>query len=204
MKIKLFFLIFISIISLTASAGNKKITFDTKDSDKWVYIIKNKSVNYSSLFIFENNILKITDESAGYLRTPKEYKNFTLDVEWRWTKVKANSGVLVHIQQTDSVWPVCYQVQQKADAAGDIICMNGLKAKECTDTVKFTISKMSTSNENQVGEWNKMRIISKKGTLTVFVNGKLQNKITGLSANKGFIGFQAEGKPLEFRNLSIR
>jgi len=126
-----------------------------------------------------------------------------LSIEWRWTKVLGNSGVLVHIQSRDSVWPVCYQVQQKADAAGDIICMNGLWAKECTDSVKFTVRKLQLSNEKPLGEWNSMKIICRKNTLKVFVNGVLQNYITKLTASKGFIGFQNEGKPIEFKNLSI-
>jgi len=35
------------------------------------------------------------------------------------------------------------------------------------------------------------------------VNGILQNNLTGLTAKKGFIGFQNEGTPLEFRKLMI-
>ena len=152
----------------------------------------------------DSGVLKISDASAGYLRTKKTYKNFTLTVEWRWTKVAANSGVLIHIQPNDTVWPKCFQVQQKAEAAGDIICMNGLWANECADKVKFTVPKMNPSNEKPLGEWNAMKIISKNGTLEVYINGELQNKITGMTAKKGFIGFQAEGKPMEFRSLKIK
>jgi hypothetical protein len=114
-----------------------------------------------------------------------------------------NSGVLVHIQPLDTIWPACYQVQQKSNAAGDIICMNGLWAKECTDSIKFTVLKMQPSNEKPLGEWNSMQIISMNNTLRVFVNGNMQNRVTGLTVGKGFIGFQNEGKPLEFRNLNI-
>lgn len=204
MKIKHFTLAILTITALSASGGNKKISFKPSDASKWVYVIKDKISSPAALFLFENDVLKISDISAGYLRTPVKYKNFTLETDWRWTKVKANSGVLVHIQPTDTVWPTCYQVQQKADAAGDIICMNGLKANECTDKVKFTVPKMKPSNEKPLGEWNHLKIISKNGTLTVYVNGELQNKITGLSVKDGYIGFQAEGKPMEFKNLIIK
>jgi hypothetical protein len=204
MKIKHFTLAILAMTALSVSGGNKKISFKPSDASKWVYVIKDKISSPAALFLFENDVLKISDISAGYLRTPVKYKNFTLETDWRWTKVKANSGVLVHIQPTDTVWPTCYQVQQKADAAGDIICMNGLKANECTDKVKFAIPKMKPSNEKPLGEWNHLKIISKNGTLTVYVNGELQNKITGLSVKDGYIGFQAEGKPMEFKNLIIK
>lgn len=205
MKIKLLAAVsFLLFVNSFIFAKKEQPAFITSDATNWVYVINNKTLEPTALFAMDNGVLKISDVSAGYLRTKKTYKNFTLTVEWRWTKVAANSGVLIHIQPNDTVWPKCFQVQQKADAAGDIICMNGLWANECTDKVKFTVPKKKPSNEKPLGEWNAMKIISKNGTLEVFVNGELQNKITGMTAKKGFIGFQAEGKPMEFKNLKIK
>ena len=205
MKIKLLVAFaFLLFINSFVFAQRGQSVFTNSDANNWVYVINNKALKPAELFALDNGVLKISDASSGYLRTKKKYKNFTLTVEWRWTKVAANSGVLIHIQPNDTVWPKCFQVQQKAEAAGDIICMNGLWANECTDKVKFTVPKMKSSNEKPLGEWNAMKIISKNGTLEVYINGELQNKITGMTAKKGFIGFQAEGKPMEFRNLKIQ
>lgn len=187
-----------------AQSSKKNSFFTQKDAKNWLYILNDKSLNPTDVFKMNDGLLQISGASSGYLRTKKSYSNFELNVEWRWTKVFANSGILLHIQQKDTIWPVCYQVQQKADAAGDIICMNGLWAKECTDSVKFTVKKMQTSNEQPLGEWNAMKIISNNKTLKVWVNGVLQNTVTGLTVSKGSIGFQNEGKPLEFRNLLIK
>jgi len=214
MKTKLATILFASffLISLVSFAQKPAIEktnkhhqfFDVSDASNWVYIIKDKTLEPSIVFKMNNGVLQITGISSGYLRTKKTYSNYKLKLEWRWTKSFGNSGVLVHIQPKDSIWPVCYQVQQKADAAGEIICMNGLWSKECTDSVKFTVNKFQPSNEKPLGEWNNMQIISKNNTLKVFVNGELQNYITGLTVKKGYIGFQNEGKPLEFRYLSIK
>jgi len=210
---KTFFLSFLStgILLLNTACFAQKTdrsavesSFFTKsDASNWVYILKDKSMNPSEVFKMDNGILEITGLSSGYLRTPKSYSNYELTVEWRWTKILGNSGVLVHIQPNDTVWPACYQAQQKANDAGDIICMSGLWARECTDSVKFTVKKMQKSNEKQLGEWNSMRVVCMDRTLKVYVNGLLQNSITGLTASKGYIGFQDEGKPLEFRKLTI-
>jgi len=178
--------------------------FTKMDASNWAYVLKDKTIAPTDVFKMEDGLLQITGISSGYLRTKKSYSDFELITEWRWTKTLGNSGVLVHIQQKDTVWPQCYQVQQKASDAGDIICMNGLWAKECTDSVKFTVKKLQPSNEKSLGEWNLIKVISKDKTLKVFVNGVLQNSISGLTAYSGFIGFQNEGKPLEFRNLSIK
>jgi hypothetical protein len=199
------------LLSITGFAQKSEKTnapqssfFEESDASNWVYVLRDKSLSSADVFKMDKGVLQISGASSGYLRTKKSYSNFTLNVDWRWTKTLGNSGVLVHIQTPDSVWPPCYQVQQKANLAGDIICMSGLWAKECTDSVKFTVKKLKEANEKPLGEWNTMQIISKDNTLKVFVNGELQNYITGLTANKGYIGFQNEGKPLEFKNLSIK
>ena len=196
------------IFSVTCQA-EKKCTknpsfFSEKDSNNWEYIMKDKTLSANQMFVMKDGLLQITGLSSGYLRTKKSYSNYELNMEWRWTKAFGNSGVLVHIQPKDTIWPICYQVQQKADAAGDIICMNGLWAKECIDSVKFTVKKTMPSNEKPLGGWNTMQITCKKNTLKVYINGIIQNQISGLTAEKGFIGFQNEGVPLEFRNLSIK
>ena len=204
-----FLLLFTLLSSSFSSAQSSGIVnvespfFISTDQSNWVYILKDKSIDPSSIFKMDRGILKITGISSGYLRTKQLYSEFELTVEWRWTDTPGNSGVLVFIQPKDTIWPACYQVQQKAGDAGDIICMNGLGAKECTDKVKFTVKKMQTSNEKPVGEWNTMKISCKNKTLKAFVNGVLQNDISQLTATTGFIGFQNEGKPLEFRNLLI-
>lgn len=200
-KYTVFFLL-LAVCSIGLKSQKNKSLFAQKPTN-WEIIIADKSKIANQVFSFENNILKVGSSTAGYIRTKKSYSNYTLELEWRWNKKVGNSGVLVHIQSKDSIWPVCFQIQQKANAAGDIICMNGLNANECVDKVKFTIPKMTDSNEKQTGEWNSMKVISKNGTLTVYINGTLQNKATGLTAKKGYIGFQGEGTEMEFRNLFI-
>ena len=202
MKLKL--ILAALLISLISVFAQEKDLFADANSKKWVIVLADKNKNPTDVFDIKNGILTVGTATAGYIRTKKAYKNYTLSVDWRWTNKPGNSGVLLHIQKNDSVWPVCYQVQQKADAAGDIICMNGLWANECTDKVKFTVPKTSPSNEKPTGEWNTMKVISKNGTLTVYINNLLQNKVTGLTKTKGFVGFQGEGREMEFRKLEIR
>ncbi|MFZ4726622.1 MAG: 3-keto-disaccharide hydrolase [Paludibacter sp.] len=199
---------FFCIFSVTGQS-EKKCTkhqsfFSEQDTKNWEYVMKDKNLIANQMFVMKDGILQITGLSSGYLRTKKSYSNYELNLEWRWIKTFGNSGVLVHIQPKDTIWPICYQVQQKVDAAGDIICMNGLWAKECSDSVKFTVKKTMPSNEKPLGEWNTMQILCKNNTLKVYINGIIQNQISGLTAKKGFIGFQNEGVPLEFRKLTIK
>ena len=177
--------------------------FSIADSANWVYMLNNSTLQPSQVFKMGKGLLKISP-AVGYIRTKKEYSNYQLALQWRWIDKLGNSGVLLHIQPKDTIWPVCYQVQQRADYAGDIICMNGLKAKECSDTVKFTIKKQFQSNEKPLGKWNTMEIQSIDGKISVYINKLLQNTFTAMNVKTGFIGFQAEGVAMEFRHLKIK
>ncbi len=65
------------------------------------------------------------------------------------------------------------------------------------------VNKISASSEKPVGEWNMMEVTCKENTIEVSVNGVLQNKGTGISASKGHICLQSEGKEIEFRNVFL-
>ena len=127
MKLALKTIIIFSILfySGAVNALNPKVRteghrsyFYAPDAKNWVYVLKDKKFDVSKVFKMSYGTLYISGESSGYLRTKSVYSNYELSLEYRWTKELANSGVLVHIQPKDSIWPVCYQVQQKASAAG--------------------------------------------------------------------------------------
>ncbi len=199
------FIILLSVLTSFAVYGQRKLSLNFNDFQKWNVVLKDKNTKPDEVFMFSGNVLTIGTASNGYIRTKKLYSSYTLQLEWRWVNQPGNGGVLLHIQSPDSVWPVCYQVQQKVNAVGDLICMNGLKATQCVDAVKFTVPKKMPSSEMPAGEWNKLMIQVKKDNITVYLNGVLQNSISGLSVNKGYIGFQAEGgKPMEIRNYKLK
>ena len=61
-----------------------------------------------------NGIIHCNGSAVGYLRTKQSYSNYIVTVEWRFRQVtpKANNtGVLVHMQSPDTVWPPCVQNQ---------------------------------------------------------------------------------------------
>jgi hypothetical protein len=66
-----------------------------------------------------------------------------------------------------------------------------------------SVPRRTPGTEKPVGEWNAYDIVCRSNTVTIHVNGILQNEITGSSVDAGAIGLQAEGKPVEFRNLVL-
>jgi hypothetical protein len=128
-------------------------------------------------------------------------------VEWRFVKIapKAdNTGVLVHIQTPDQVWPVCVQVQGRHERQGDLFLMAGAECKEHRGLDANTpVPLRGESNEKPVGEWNVSETVCHGGTITAYVNGRLMNEATGCSVSEGAIGIQSEGAGFEIRRLFL-
>ena len=81
---------------------------------------------------------------------------------------------------------------------------SSMKTKTSTRAPLSTIRpRMNESNEREAGGWNAYEIVCKGGTIEASINGQLQNKATGLSLARGYIGFQSEGAPIVFRNFQL-
>ena len=185
---------------------NEKVTniqlFNGKDLSNWVFKLKDPSVDPASVFSVKDGFIHITGNPFGYMRTKDSYSDYKLHVEWRYPTEASNSGVFVHAQLPDTIWIKSFECQLGAGNAGDFICMNGTTMNEQKDNSRV-VKKMTSSSEKPTGEWNTMEVTCKSNTIEVYVNGVLQNKGTGVSATKGYICLQSEGKDIEFKNVYI-
>ena len=177
--------------------------FNGNDLVNWIFFLKDPTADPAKVFFAQDGVIHITGNPFGYMRTRETYSNFTLSLEWRWPAEPTNSGVFVYVQLPDSIWPKCVECQLKAGSAGDFVCMSGTDMNERKDKSVRSVKKLAESSEKPAGEWNKMEVTCISNTITVYVNGALQNKATGLNVNSGHICLQSEGKDLEFRNVVL-
>jgi hypothetical protein len=98
---------------------------------------------------------------------------------------------------------MCYEAQLLAGNAGEIRCNGGSTASGLTPANPKSFPRRQPSSELPAGEWNSYDIVCRSNTISVRVNGVLQNDIAGTSVSSGTIGLQAEGKLVEFRNIYL-
>jgi hypothetical protein len=176
--------------------------FNGKDLSNWVFKLKDTAVDPAKVFTVINGVIHITGNPFGYMRTKDPYSDYKLHLEYRYPVEATNSGVFIHAQLPDSIWIKSFECQLQAGNAGDFICMNGSSMNEQKNN-SVVIKKLAASSEKPTGEWNTVDVICKSNTIEVHVNGVLQNKGTGVSASKGYICLQSEGKDIEFKNVFI-
>lgn len=187
----------------TDSATEKVQLFNGKDLNNWAFHLKDPAADPSKVFTIQNDVIHITGDPFGYMRTKDIYSDYTLHVEWRYPLEASNSGVFIHTQLPDTIWPQTVECQLMSGNAGDFVCMGGSDMNERSDKSVRVVKKLAESTEKTIGEWNTMEVICISNNIDVMVNGILMNKATGVSIKEGHICLQSEGKDIEFRNVYI-
>lgn len=204
LKIPGIFIALTLFMLMTACSPQPKSTalFNGKNLDGWKGFLDDATLNTETEFIVKDGVIRLSGK-LGYLHTEKVYSDYKLTAEWRWVGTATNSDIFLHVQPEYKALPENFEFQLQAGNAGDIYCSGGASCTESKASEKLMLKKQKPSNEKPVGEWNKAEIICDGNTITAYVNGELQNKVTGLSKTKGYIGLQSEGEAVEFRNIVL-
>jgi hypothetical protein len=206
--------------------------FNGRDLDGWTPFSMDAGSPVDATWTLADGVIKCSGKPNGYLRTEGSYRDYRLTVEWRWagpapTDAKGkprnrNSGVLLHVQGENKIWPKSLEAQLMETNAGDFYVINGVETAELTEAKAKAIAaagenpealkaaqinrrtpKKQPSSEKPVGEWNRYEITCAKDTVTLTVNGVPQNRATAVSVREGAICLQSEGAAIEFRNVKL-
>lgn len=189
--------------------------FNGKNLDGWSHLLVDKSLTKEDVWSVEDGILICKGKPLGYLQTDASYKDFVLNLEWRWAPgtEPTNSGVLLRIAaEPETFLPKCVEAQLQHQSAGDLYGFFG--ANITGDAERFKVienEKIGTFNavskitgaERPPGEWNHYRIKVLGDTIKLHINGELVNEASGIDTIAGPIGLQSEGSEIHFRNIRL-
>lgn len=167
----------------------------------WVYFSADTSSKLSDTWQVDDKtdaklpVLICRGKPSGYLRTVEEYRNYELTLEWMYPDdPNCNSGILVHAGK-DKIWPASIQIQLHRPFAGSIFPLKG-----ATTTNRVTVKGLDLAT----GKWHTLRILSKEGSLTVWINDKKVGEVNGCQPQQGHIALQSEGSEIRFRRILLR
>jgi len=179
---------------------------------------------------WKESLLVSTGMPIGVLRTRQKYTNFEMVVEWRHLKPAGNSGVFVwvpeqalaqlksgvlpdygiEVQMLDHAFRDQYEKQsgRKGDwftTHGDIFAVGKSKLTPFpplspNGSRSFPRKELSRG----VGEWNHYYVRGINGELRLWVNGEEVSGGSGADPRTGYLCLEAEGSPVEFRNIRVR
>ena len=179
---------------------------------------------------WHDDVLASTGQPIGVLRTRQMYTNFELVIEWRHMKPAGNSGVFVwvpdqalaglkagvlpdfgiEVQMLDHAFRTQYEKSsgRKGDwftTHGDIFAVGKSKLKPFAPlspngSRSFPRKELSRG----VGEWNHYYVRAINGELRLWVNGEEVSGGSGAEPRTGYLCLEAEGSPVEFKNIRVR
>ena len=193
----------LAIVCSCGEGNSKKELFNGENLEGWTCILDEKAdVPTSEVYGVKDGNIHIAGNPFGYMRTDKKYSNYKLHVEWRWVGEGTNSGLFLHVQDGDKLWPNAIECQLCNGKAGDFVMLGGSKISEIECVGQFPIKDRVGNFEKPVGEWNIAEVVCQGNSITVYINGQLQNQATS-ETSEGYIALQSEGGPIEFRNVYL-
>ena len=214
-------LLFLSILVSSCSSQETTSLFNGKDLTGWHIDVPMMDSIPEAInpFIVRNGMLVSLGTPQGHIITDKVYKDYRLDVEYRFAGEPGNCGVLVFASTPRALYkmfPKSIEVQMMHENAGDFWCIvedvevddmvvrRGPKEEwGITEGKKRRILNLTDGSEKPVGEWNHMKIECLKNEIKVWVNGDLVNHGYNATADNGQIALQAEGSEVEFRKVEL-
>jgi len=179
--------------------------FNGRDFTGWTFCMRG-NLDPMQTWSATNGVIHCLGRPTGYMRTEKSYQDYRLTVEWRFIKAPPradNTGVLVHMQPPDVIWPKCFECQGMHDHQGEFWLWGGAAADEPVNLKKNGIDRLQPAKENPVGEWNTCQVVCAGETIEIMVNGQAVNKITGCDPASGSIGIQSEGAEIEISKIRL-
>lgn len=221
MKIALGFLLSFTLVTSCQKSEKEISLFNGQDLSGWhVDVPKMDTVpNAINPFIIRDKNLVSLGTPRGHLITEAIYKNYRLEVEYRFTGEPGNCGVLVHASEPRvlyKMFPKSIEVQMHHEDAGDFwvigedIEVENMEERRgpksewgTTEGKERRILNLTDNSEKPLGEWNTMVVECVADEIKVWVNGDLVNYGYNATANQGQIAIQAEGSEVEFKKIAL-
>ena len=216
------FLSVICLVVFSATSWSQSISlFNGKDLNGWHVDVPEMDDNPDAInpFIVRKKMLVSLGTPGGHLITDKEYRDYRLEVKYRFAGKPGNCGVLVHASTPRALYkmfPKSMEVQMMHENAGDFWCivedikvpdMEARRGKPeewgITEGKKRRVLNLTDNSEKKVGKWNTMIVECLDREVKVWVNGDLVNHGFDCTASSGQIAVQAEGSEVEFKKLQL-
>jgi hypothetical protein len=143
------------------------------------------------------------DGGHDWLRWDKEMGDFVYHVEWKFTPVTTgkksyNSGIYVRNSADAKVWHQA-QVGGGPDAFlfGDTLVNGELKRINLTKA-------QADKRVRPAGEWNTFEVTCRGKDISLWVNGQTVSDWHDCEVPRGYLGLEAEGYRIEFRNVKVK
>jgi hypothetical protein len=149
------------------------------------------------------DLLVCEGDKTGHemFRFAQEVGDFVLHVEWRYAgppeEQAYNSGVFARASADGAIW----HQAQTGTGGGYLFGATLVDGKPQRVNLR---DKMAENRVKPAGEWNVYEIRAAGKSMTLWVNGAVVSEFPNCEVPRGYVGLEAEGYRIEFRNLKLK
>ena len=221
MRFSLPFVILLALVLMMSCSPTTVPLFNGENLDGWHVDVPDQDINPDTIpsFVVRDGMLVSMGEPQGHLITDASYKDYRLELKYRFVGEPGNCGVLIHASTPRSLYdmfPKSIEVQMMHENAGDFWCIvenievdnmverRGPKEEwGITEGKKRRILNLTDGTEHPLGEWNTYKIECLGDKVKVWLNDTFVNEGYNCTAQKGQIAVQAEGAEVEFEYIKL-
>jgi hypothetical protein len=172
--------------------------------------------NHVFEFLGDGSVIHATGQEFGYIITEKKYRNFHFTVLFIWgekkypprEKDKRDAGVMYHVNlyNGDKIWPRSLECQVQEGDCGDLWMTDSTTVRigdTLTPPKNWFRAIKQKDGERPKGQWNKLEIIVKDGTITHIINDQVVNTAHLGNTTEGYIALQSEGAEIFYREPEL-
>ena len=142
------------------------------------------------------------DGGHDWVRWDNEVADFVFHVEWRFIPVEGkkgyNSGIYARNSADAKVW---HQAQTGGGTGGFLFgeSLTDGKLQRFKPSLKARDGRVKSA-----GDWNTYEITCKGREMSLWTNGAVTCVFDACEVPKGFVGLEAEGYAIEFKNVKLK
>lgn len=184
--------------SSTPSSGGTKKLFNGRDLAGWVPMHAGEWKVEDGVIVGRNGVAWTTnpEKSGSWLRTEKEYANFTLELEYA-INTRGNSGIFIRSGIEKNPAFTGHEVQ--------ILDDHGRAPAKFTTGSLYDVVAPAKNMSKPTGEWNAVRIDCDGRRIHVTMNGEAIVDYETSRLTRGYLGLQNHdtNAVVKFRNIRI-
>lgn len=160
--------------------------FNGKDFSGWRFGAGSAFLQAPKNWSVEDGMIKLSGGGSPHLASQWDYEDFDMRFQWKALKKGYNGGFYVRSGRNVG----SNQINLAEKAAGNLM---GNKGGPGVPQL-----------QKPPGEWNEWRVLAVGDRLTLWCNGEKAWAVTGFKPARGYLGQQAEGAAIDFKDFRIK
>ncbi len=192
------------IVATVGAAAQSQTFVPLFDGTLKGWVVENSTANN---FTVNNGVLRV-EAPSGWLRSERQFTDFTMRVRFRFLTADADSGIFFRTTGATQFmrgWPNNgYQVQLRNPAGKSFLPPVGGLFRHGMPQGDLTFDQAAAEKLARVtNEWEDLEFTVSGDDLTVRFNGSEVTRAGNIVRQAGYVGVQAETGSLEFRSIEI-